>query len=178
MQLQVVRDNDMKFTDVYCGWPGAVHDARVLRNSPLFHDAGGRTDDLFPSQTYIIGDAVYLLKTWLLTGFKDNGHLTARQIRFTHLLSSKRITVERSIGLLKGGFRKLKVSADVDRTRFLPKLITAACTLHNFCIYSHDEIEYFLDPDDDDGDVNDFVNIFSNDNNPVRKRAQLMNLIC
>ena len=81
---------DMKFTDVYCGWPGAVHDARVLRNSPLFHDGEGRTDDLFPGQTYIIGDAAYLLKTWLLTGFKDNGHLTAQQIRFTHLLSAKR----------------------------------------------------------------------------------------
>ena len=26
---------------------------------------------------YIIGDAAYPLKTWLLTGFKDNGHLTA-----------------------------------------------------------------------------------------------------
>ena len=63
--------------------------------------------------------------------------------------------VERSIGLLRGRFRKLKVIVDVDRTRFLPKLITAACTLHNFCIYSHDEIEYFLDPDDDDGDAND-----------------------
>ena len=52
MQLQVVCDNDMKFTDVYCGWPGAVHDARVLRNSPLFHDAEWRTDDFFPGQTY------------------------------------------------------------------------------------------------------------------------------
>ena len=176
MQLQVVRDNDMKFTDVYCGWPGAVHGARVLRNSPLFHDAEGRTDDLFLGQTYIIRDAAYLLKTWLLTGFKDNGHLTAQQIRFTHLLSSKRMIIERSIG--QGRFRKLKVIADVDRTRFLPKLITAPCTLHNFCIDSHDEIEYFLDPDDDDGDANDFVNIFANDNNAVPRRAALMNLIC
>ena len=84
--------------------------------------------------------------------------------------------VERSIRLLKGRFRKLKVIVDVDRTRFLPKLITAACTLHNFWIYSHDEIEYFLDPDEDD--ANDFVNIFANDNNAERKRAELMNLIC
>ena len=54
MQLQGVCDNDMKFTDVYCIWPGAVHDARVLRNSPLFHDAEERTDDVLPGQTYII----------------------------------------------------------------------------------------------------------------------------
>ena len=70
------------------------------------------------------------------------------------------------------------VIADVDRTTFLPKLTKPACTLHNFCIYSHDEKEYFLDPDDDDGDANDFVNIFANDNNAVRKRAELMKLIC
>ena len=66
----------------------------------------------------------------------------------------------------------LQSFSDVDRTRFLPKLITAACTLHNFCIYSHDEIEYFLDPDDDDdGDANHFVNIFANDNTPYSKMA-------
>ena len=88
---------------------------RVLRNSPLFQDAEARTDDLFPVQTYIIGDAAYPLKTWLLRGFKDNGHLAAQQTRVTHLLSSKRMIVERSIGLLKGRFRKLKVIVDVDR---------------------------------------------------------------
>lgn len=65
--------------------------------------------------------------------------------------------VERSIGLLKDRFRKLKVIDDVDRTRFLPVLVTAACTLHNFCIYSQDEIEDILDPVDGDGDANDFV---------------------
>lgn len=78
--------------------------------------------------------------------------------------------VEHSIGLLKGRFRTLKVIVDVDRTRFLPILVTAACTLHNFCIYSEDELEDFLDSDDDDdGDANDFVNMFANDNNAVRK---------
>ena len=70
MQLQVVCDTDMIFTDVCCGWPRAAHDARILRNSTLFHDAVARTDDIFPGQTYvmyIIEDAAYPLKTWLLT---------------------------------------------------------------------------------------------------------------
>ena len=178
MQLQVVCDTDMIFTDVYCGWPGAAHDARVLRNSPLFHDAETRTNDIFPGQTYIIGDAAYPLKTWLMTGFKDNGHLTARQKRFTKRLSSKRMVIERGIGLLKGRFRKLKVMVDIDRIRFLPKLVIAACTLHNFCIYSNDEIDDFLQPLDDDDDANNFVNIFADDNNAVRKRAEIMDMIC
>lgn len=100
MQCQLVCDNDMKFT-VYCGWPGAVHDACVLGNSPLFQDTEARTDDLFLDETYIVVDATYPLKTWLLTGFKDNSLFTAQQRHFTHLLSSKRIVAEHSKGLLQ-----------------------------------------------------------------------------
>ena len=87
-----------------------------------------------------------------MTGFKDNGHLTAQQKRFTNRLSSKQMVIERGIGLLKGGFGKLKVMVDIDRTRLLPKLVIAACTLHNFCIYSNDEIYDFLQPLDNDDD--------------------------
>ena len=89
----------MVYTAVYCGWSGAAHDACVLRNSPLFHGAEARTDDIFPGQTYIIGDAAHPLKTWLLTGFKDNGHLTTQQRSFTHRLNSNRMITERSIGI-------------------------------------------------------------------------------
>ena len=178
MQLQVVCDTDTIFTDVYCGWPGAAHNARILRNSHLFHDAQTKTNDIFPGQTYIIGDAAYPLKTWLMTGFKDNGHLTAQQKRFTNSLSSKRMVIERGIGLLKGRFQKLKVMVDIDRIRFLPKLVLAACTLHNFCIYSNDKIDDFLQPLDNDDDANSFVNIFADDNNALRKRAEIMDMIC
>ena len=33
--LQAVCDHEMFITDVYAGWPGSVHDARVFRWSPL-----------------------------------------------------------------------------------------------------------------------------------------------
>ena len=36
---QLVCDNNMIFTDVLAGWPGSVHDSRVLCNSELFHTA-------------------------------------------------------------------------------------------------------------------------------------------
>ena len=42
---QRVCDNNMVFTDVLAGWPGSVHDSRVLRNSELFHTAVNK----FPS---------------------------------------------------------------------------------------------------------------------------------
>ena len=34
--LQAVCDASMAFVDVFAGFPGSVHDARVFRNSPLF----------------------------------------------------------------------------------------------------------------------------------------------
>jgi hypothetical protein len=79
IQLQGVCDADRFFTDVYCAYPGSVHDARVLRNSPLYQDAQRLESVMFPESTYIIGDAAYPLKTWLVTGFKNNGKLTREQ---------------------------------------------------------------------------------------------------
>ena len=32
-------DTTMRFRDVFCGFPGSVHDARLFRNSPFFMDA-------------------------------------------------------------------------------------------------------------------------------------------
>lgn len=61
-----------------------------------------------------------------MVGRKDNGHLTAQQKRFTNHLSSKWMVSERGIGLLKGRFGKLKVMVDIDRIRYLPKLVIEA----------------------------------------------------
>ena len=33
--LQAVVDYEYKFMDLYIGWPGSVHDARVLTNSSV-----------------------------------------------------------------------------------------------------------------------------------------------
>lgn len=68
LQLQAVCDCDRLFTDVYCAFPGSVHDARVLRNSLLYKASENHESDMFPGDSYIIGDRAYPLKTWLITG--------------------------------------------------------------------------------------------------------------
>ena len=44
--MQAMVDHRGLFMDVYIGWPGKVHDARVFVNSSLYHK--GMNSKLFP----------------------------------------------------------------------------------------------------------------------------------
>ena len=52
----------MVFRDIVVGWPGSVHDSRVLRNSSLFATAANK----FPGDTHLLGDGGYPLKMYVL----------------------------------------------------------------------------------------------------------------
>uniref|UniRef100_A0A9J7Y9A5 DDE Tnp4 domain-containing protein n=1 Tax=Cyprinus carpio carpio TaxID=630221 RepID=A0A9J7Y9A5_CYPCA len=53
VQLQAITDHQGKFLDIFVGYPGSVHDARVLKNSPVY------TGRLFPpAGKCILGDAL------------------------------------------------------------------------------------------------------------------------
>lgn len=79
--LQGVCDDRKVFTDVYVGWPGSVHDARVFRRSPLAEnlECGKFCKN---NSTFLLGDAAYPLRQYLIVPFKDNGHLTAAEKRY------------------------------------------------------------------------------------------------
>ena len=47
----------MVFTHVLAGWPGSVHDSRVMRNSDLWQTAAHK----LPGGTYLLGDGGYPL---------------------------------------------------------------------------------------------------------------------
>ena len=146
---------EMRFTDVFCRYPRSVHDARVFRNSPLFVDAQRNVNELFPGNSHLIGDAAYPLKPWILTPYKDNGHLTRQQSRYNFIHSSTRMVVERSLALLKGRFRKLKTSMVKQRIQDVPEIVVAACVLHNICMMTEDDIHDFLHDEDDQNDDDD-----------------------
>lgn len=145
MQLHAVCDHDMLFTDCFTGWPGSVHDARVLRNSPVYHDGS------FPRGSFLVGDSAYPLQSWLLTPFRDNGHLTAEQRNYNYLHSSTRMVIERAFSLLKGRFRRLKY-VDMTDTAQVSLFIMASCALHNLCIINEDDFEDLMDDAADDHD--------------------------
>ena len=85
---------DMQFTYVFCGYPGSVHDTRVLRNSPFFQGAEANPDMLFSRNTHLIGNSAYPLKTLVLTSYRGNDRLTRRQKRYNFVHSSTKMVME------------------------------------------------------------------------------------
>jgi hypothetical protein len=103
--LQGICAHNLQFLHVVAGWPGSVHDARILRNSDIWN--------ICPlwcgPNNHLLGDGAYPLRSWLLKPFRNNGHLTRIQRRFNYRLSSTRAAIERAFGLLKGRFRLLQL---------------------------------------------------------------------
>lgn len=144
--LQALVDHEYRFLDVYVGWPGSVHDARVLGNSTLYTNLESGILPNWSRTIYntsvpllILGDPAYPLKTWLMKPFSDTG-LTARQRKFNYQLSRARVVVENGFGRLKGRWRSLMKRND-SNIKFVPTIVTACCILHNLCEQHGDACE-------------------------------------
>lgn len=151
--LQAVVTSDMLFTNIYCGEPGSLHDARVLRRSSIYWESENNKDRIFPNRTFILGDSAYPSLSWLVPPFKNNGQLTAQQIEFNFIHSSTRMAVEKTFGILKGRFRRLKFFNEYQDIQFIVQIVTACCILHNICIDGFD-VGMDLYDEDNDLDVN------------------------
>ncbi|XP_066593228.1 putative nuclease HARBI1 [Prorops nasuta] len=176
--LQGVCDYNMKFIDIFAGYCGSVHDARVWQLSDLKHLIDNNREQYCPGYLHLLGDSAYPLSRVLLTPYKDNGHLSELQINYNKKLSSTRIIIERAFGLLKCRFRKLNYiyMFNVD---MVPLIILACCVLHNICIDNEDEIsdneQHINGENNNDDDFNDYdENIFTNSE---EKRNIIANLI-
>ena len=95
--IQAVVDHNYIFRDVYIGWPGSVHDARVFAHSSLYKEATARStcilngasvqiqsQDISP---FLIGDSAYPLLPWLMKPFPHNGSMSDPEKRFNYHLS-------------------------------------------------------------------------------------------
>lgn len=105
--LQGVCDANKKFIDIFADRSGATHDARVLRLSPLgeFLANPQKARDLLDENFHLLGDSAYGCSTYILTLYRDNGHLTAPQKRYNSIHSSTCCVTENTFGLLKGKFK-------------------------------------------------------------------------
>ena len=108
--MQGVVDYRGIFIDVYIGWPGRVHDARVFKNSVLFHKAsrGALLPDWHKNYgpvkipLLLLGDPAYPLLPWLMKPYTHHEDLSPKQKNFNRRLSKARVVVEQAFGHLKG----------------------------------------------------------------------------
>jgi len=176
INLQAVVDSEMRFTNVYCGEPGSLRDARVLRRSFLYNAANENKEMLFPQNTFIIGDSAYPSLTRLVPPFRDNGHLTPQQTEFNYMLSSTRIVVEKTFGLLKGRFRRIKFFTEYRHINFITDVVIAGCILHNYCINEKDIIdEYYEDNNCNDNNIDNNINEHVDNRFGMDRRTMLFN---
>ena len=97
--LQATVDADLLATDIYCGYPGCLHDARVFRNSPLYNEVAGNYDYFFHGNSQLVADSAHPLLKWVLTSFNNHGNLTTQQGRYNFKQGSTRITVQHFLEL-------------------------------------------------------------------------------
>lgn len=155
ISLQIVVDAHMRITNIHCGEPGFLHDARIFRRSELYHAANADNGVLFPDNIFLLGDLAYPSLSWLVPPFRDNGHLTPQQREFNFLHSSTKISVEKAIGELKGRFRRIKFFTEYREMSFITNTVSVACILHNYCIDENDVYDF---PEDNDENFNNLNN--------------------
>uniref|UniRef100_A0A2S2NV70 DDE Tnp4 domain-containing protein n=1 Tax=Schizaphis graminum TaxID=13262 RepID=A0A2S2NV70_SCHGA len=76
----------------------------------------------------------------VLVPYNDYGKLTESQKTFNKTLSSTRVLIENTFGLLKSRFRQL-LQLDIHSVDKITKFIISSCVLHNLCIDMDDHIE-------------------------------------
>ncbi|KAL7379751.1 hypothetical protein ABVT39_005230 [Epinephelus coioides] len=116
IQFQAICDHKGRFLDVVVGFPGCVHDARVLRSSPFY------VHQLYPPPG------------WEPVRNAVEGRYNAR-------LSRARCVVERAFGVLKTRWCSIFLKALEVKVEFVPEVITACLFLHNLCIGNGDILE-------------------------------------
>ncbi|XP_022520223.1 putative nuclease HARBI1 [Astyanax mexicanus] len=138
VQLQAICDHQGKFLDIFVGYPGSVHDARILKNSPLYKEA------LYPpAGRCILGDGGYPCISTpikLLTPYREPVQNPV-QARFNRKLSRARCVIERAFGMLKTRWRSIFFKALEVSPVFAPEVVACCAVLHNLCIAHGDIIE-------------------------------------
>ena len=113
--VQAVVDHNYLLTDLYIGWPGSIHVARVLASSGIYQRANNKEilqgDSMLVGDQDIpislVGDSTYPLLPWLMKPFDMTSSLTEQQKTFYYRISRGRVVVEIAFGRLKARWRRL-----------------------------------------------------------------------
>lgn len=117
--LQAVCEHQDRFTDMYVGWPGSVHDSRVLWHSPLYRRA------IYPTPGhFILADGGYTCLQHplpLITPYKRPVQGVGAQ-RFNSHHSRARAIIERALRMMKTRFHSIFLQALEVQHTFVPQV--------------------------------------------------------
>ena len=142
---------NLVFLEVATGFPRSCHDACNFRNTWLYTQAENgeiltKPEDVIENsrvRPLVLGDGAYPLLPWLLKPYNFGPALTRFEKLFNKKLSSARVTVERTFGILKVHRRCLLKRLDNHIENLSTDVITC-CVLHNICQMNRDD---YLDQD-------------------------------
>ncbi|GBG81518.1 hypothetical protein CBR_g32507 [Chara braunii] len=140
-QAQVVVDMNLRVLDVFVGYPGSVHDMRMLNLSSLW--ARAEEGQLFTgppvmlpfgvrTNGYLLGDNSYPQLEWIVVPYGSLAQHPS-EARFVNKQKTARGAVERAFGRLKGMWR-LFLRTHKCNMETLPQQFVAVCILHNILI--------------------------------------------
>lgn len=126
--LQGICDGKGKFLDIFVGSLSRVHDARLLRKSPLFAE---RAENM--AGYFLLGDTACIAKDFryfVPTSKRNIGVLTQEDLNNNTQISRGSVIIENTFGRMKCSFRRTR---DLQSTSLLTCVKTdmAVCTLHN-----------------------------------------------
>ena len=140
--LQAVCDSECRITDIFAGWPGRAHDARVFSRSNIGqkvingtlvtgHDTLARDINGTTIEPFLVGDPAYPFRKHRMKDYTGS-NLSPEKEYFNYRLNRARIQIERTFGLLKGRWRCLLRPLECDLANVVQHVI-ASCILHNIC---------------------------------------------
>ena len=138
VNLQAIVDSSLLFLHVSVGYPGSIHDSRVLQLSGIYDYAENQDILSSPSlfingvetRPLLVGDSAYTLRTWLIKPYANRANGFSLQCR---KLSAARSVVERAFGKMKTRWRILNKKNE-QRLNSICRTVLATCVLHNLCI--------------------------------------------
>ena len=178
VNLMGIVDSKQKFLYASVGYPGSIHDSRVLQLSSVYN--GIENGDLLSNpivrisglniKPQIIGDSAFPDRSWILKPYSDI-NLTPTERQFSKKLCGIREIIEQAFGMLKSRQRIL-FKKNEQKLENVTRTVTAAVVMHNFCLQNGD---YFgnVEIENNRDDRNDFA-----ENNICNEARNVRNAIC
>ncbi|KAK7880178.1 hypothetical protein WMY93_033160 [Mugilogobius chulae] len=145
IHMQAICDFSGQFLNIFIGFPGSVHDTRVLKNSPVYVHA-----QYPPAGYFLLGDGGYPCIQWpiaIITPYKLPLQNRVEE-RFNNCHGRARGVIERAFGMMKARWRTTMFKALEVKVGFCTDVVTACAFLHNICLSNGDVLEPDVENDD------------------------------